>query len=83
MKKYMELYWLQLCSFLRGLEPVFLFLLLTSGMIFGLDQINSMQCETFSEKIQKEYDYSAIAGCFVKHEGNWIHKDNLRIIINK
>jgi hypothetical protein len=83
MKKYLELYWLNLCLFRHGIEPVFLILLLASGVIFGLDQISSMQCETFSEKIQKEYDYSTIAGCFVKHEGSWIHKDNLRIIINK
>jgi len=83
MSKNIELYWLKLCLFWHGLNPLFLIILWASGVIFGFDEIRSMQCEKFSEKIQKEYDYSAIAGCFVQHEGNWIHKDNLRIVINK
>ena len=82
-KKYIELYYLIALGLLDRMKPVFLIMLLFLCLIFGLDKMSYIQCKTYSGKTNMNYEYSASAGCFVQHEGNWIHKDNLRIVINK
>ncbi len=60
---------------------VFAFVLFRIGVSAKKD-VNDT-CQTFGDLMQLQYKYVKRVGCFLKHEGNWIHKDNLRIIINK